>query len=108
MTLTLADCEYIILELNTKVGAPMLLIILYRPPNSDLASFNQQLNQLIELADLKHGLKKKVFFTGDFNTDLLKSNHHHNSEEFLNIMLSNGFLPSITRPTQITDSSATL
>ena len=45
---------------------------------------------------------------GDFNIDLLKVNIHAKTNEFVNDVISHGFLPKITRPTRITPHSATL
>ena len=45
---------------------------------------------------------------GDFNIDLLKVNLHAKTNEFVNDVISQGFLPKITRPTRITPHSATL
>ena len=44
----------------------------------------------------------------DHNLDLLKLNTHRHTQHFNEIMLENNLLPTITRPTQITQSSATL
>ena len=44
----------------------------------------------------------------DFNIDLLKVNTHAKTNEFVNYVISQGFLPKITRPTRITPHSATL
>ena len=45
---------------------------------------------------------------GDFNIDLLKSDENPHVNDFLNQMFSSSFQPLITRPTRITNSSATL
>ena len=45
---------------------------------------------------------------GDFNIDLLKVNIHTKTNEFVNDVISQGFLPKITRHTRITPHSATL
>ena len=45
---------------------------------------------------------------GDFNIDLLKVNIHAKTNEFVNDIISQGFLPKITRPIIITPHSATL
>ena len=43
----------------------------------------------------------------DHNLDLLKSRTHNPMQKFLDTILGNGLLPSITRPTRITQQSAT-
>ena len=45
---------------------------------------------------------------GDFNVDLLKYDKHHLTNEFLDSLSSNLFLPAILIPTRIVDSSKTL
>ena len=45
---------------------------------------------------------------GDFNIDLLKFQKHDKTKYFIESMLTTGYLPVITKPTRITDHSATL
>ena len=45
---------------------------------------------------------------GDFNINILNSDNHDLTAQFVDIMTSNAFLPLITRPTRITANSATL
>lgn len=49
-----------------------------------------------------------IFLCGDFNIDLLKSNEHAKTAEFVNTMFSLSFHPVITKPSRITSESATL
>ena len=44
----------------------------------------------------------------DHNLNLLKSNSHTSTQKFLDIIISNRLLPTITRPTRITQQTATL
>ena len=44
----------------------------------------------------------------DFNIDLLRIHKKHNHSNFFDTVLSAGFLPKITLPTRITDTSNTL
>ena len=44
----------------------------------------------------------------DQNIDLLKSDEHTNTRKFLDLILDSGLWPVITRPTRITQRSATL
>lgn len=46
------------------------------------------------------------FLKGDFNIDLLKVNAHSNN--VLNFTFSSSFYPIITKPTRITETTATL
>ena len=45
---------------------------------------------------------------GDFNVDLLKTELHQSSDNFLNTLGSYFFQPHIFQPTRVTDHSATL
>ena len=51
---------------------------------------------------------KEVYICGDFNFDLLKYETVNHCQEFYNTMASNGYLPHITIPTRITDSTMTI
>lgn len=51
---------------------------------------------------------QQAILLGDFNINLLKYGTHAKTTEFCDIMLSNGFIPYINRPTRITRNSATL
>ena len=45
---------------------------------------------------------------GDFNINLLNYTKHNNTKDFLDVMFSHFLYPVITRPTRITEYSATL
>ena len=45
---------------------------------------------------------------GDFNINILNSQSHQPTNEFINLMLSNSLYPLISKPTRITSSTATL
>ena len=48
------------------------------------------------------------YIIGDVNVNFLKYNEHANTEDYLNMLYSNNFLPLITKPTRLTDHSSTL
>ena len=51
---------------------------------------------------------KVSYLMGDYNIDLLKIESHGPTSDYNDTMSSNCFIPLITRPTRITNSSATL
>ena len=51
---------------------------------------------------------KQIILGLDHNLDLLKCNSHAPTQKFLDILLVNELLPTITRPTRITQQSATV
>ena len=72
----------------------------------DLNDFNcNYLNQLSENISKE---KKSIFLLGDFNVNLLNYNEHNQTNEFLDSLASNSFIPLILQPTRITSHSNTL
>lgn len=51
---------------------------------------------------------KIIYICGDFNINLLNSEKHPETDDFLSTMYSMSLYPSITKPSRITSSSATL
>ena len=51
---------------------------------------------------------KSMFLCGDFNLDLLKYNNNLPTKRFMAMMFSLGMFPLISKPSRITDVSATL
>ena len=66
------------------------------------------MQKIIEIQSKIKEENKVSYLMGDFNIDLLKVNIHAKTNEFVNDVISQGFLPKITRPTRITPHSATL
>ena len=72
----------------------------------DLADFNcNYLNKLLENISKE---QKSFFLLGDFNVNLLNYNGHNETNEFLDSLASNSFIPLILQPTRITSHSNTL
>ena len=87
-------------KLNIIVGT------IYKHPSMDLTDFNSNyLNNLLEKISKE---QKSVFLLGDFNINLLNYNVHNPTNEFLDSLASNSFLPYILQPTRITSHSKTL
>ena len=94
-----------------QVGKKNIIIgCIYRPSNrqsnADTDLFNSEFKKILESIDCYKN--KTIFLAGDFNLNLLHHNIHAPTADFLNNMLSFAYLPSITRPTRITDHSRTL
>ena len=72
----------------------------------DLTDFNcNYLNKLLENISKE---QKSIFLLGDFNVNLLNYNEHNQTNEFLNSLASNSFIPLIFKPNKITSYSNTL
>ena len=93
-----------VIELTAK-PKNILIGIIYRPPNGKVEEFKECLSGLLQTLDLEN---KKCFLMGDFNLDLLKIEENRHIKDFTNIMFSSAFYPLISRPTRISNTSATL
>lgn len=82
-----------------------LFMCVYRPPRGNVSDFLKALSEILATANDKKYSSTYVF--GDFNLDLLKYDNAH-VFEFINIMFCYSLFPLITRPTRITDTTASL
>ena len=100
--------ECIFVEIVSQEGHNNNLIVgcIYRPPSTDIYAFNERLIEMLNRTCLCSN--KEVVIMGDFNLDLLEHRTLKPSATFLNTMLSFGLLPTITRPSRVTDTTATL
>ena len=103
------ECKTNILEhcvVEIKLGNENILCSsCYRAPNTDVDLF------LAEYALLLNNLKEsksKLVMGMDHNLDLLKYSKHRPTCDFVLLNENISLIPSITRPTHITSSSATL
>ena len=77
---------------------------LYKHPNIDDFDFNE--SYLNTLFDKLSKEDKQVFLLGDFfNINLLNYNDHKPTNEFLDSLASDSFIPYILQPTKITSHS---
>ena len=83
----------------------LIILCIYKPPNSDIESFTSKFQKFLKQPIFKN---KKIIVSGDINIDLLKSDSHQKTKQFLNEVLSFGLLPLITTPTRITENTSTL
>ena len=91
-----------------EIKAPSKMIItgsMYRPPNVDTREFLKDYEKIVNQVKRE---KKELILGTDHNLDLLKSHSHVPTSSFLDMNLDNGIFPTITRPTRLTHTSATL
>ena len=101
-----AELESIFTGIISHKKSNILVGCIYRHPLMDLNEFNDYyLNELLYKLSSKN---KSVILLGDFNVDLMKYDNHHSTNEFLDSLSSHFFLPHITQPTRIRDSSKIL
>ena len=97
--------EYNIVELKTN-NRNILLVSAYRPPNTRVRIFLAEYRKLLQ--KLKQLKGYEIVIGLDHNLDLLKSHQNQITNDFLDLNIENEILPSITKPTRITKTSATL
>ena len=83
----------------------VIISVVYRPPNTDVTAFVESLQELLSKVKKEN---KLVYLMGDFNINLLESESHVPTSEFLENLYSHSLFPMITKPTRVTSSSATL
>ena len=98
--------ESIFVELSHKNGDKTIVGSIYRPPNTDANKFVDEYCEL--LRQIKKCKYKNIVIGLDHNLDLLKSHHHGQTERFIEVNLEHLLIPTITRPTRITKTMATL
>ena len=83
----------------------MICGVIYRHPNSNLDSFMTSINNRFDKVNNEN---KYCLVMGDFNSNLLNTDSHVATEEFLDLITSCYFSPHILQPIRITQHSATL
>ena len=91
--------EFIFLQINCPgFKKPLVVGGIYRPPGFN--RFNDVLCKFEEILNHKSMKNKNIIFGGDLNVNLL--NYAENRcKEFVDLMLSNGMYPLITKPTRL-------
>lgn len=93
------------IEIISNSSSNLIIGTYYRSPSYDHAPFLQHLDEVINTVSAGN---KRCIIAGDFNIDLFQINNSLVTDRFLTSLSLGGFVPSITRPTRITTSSATL
>ena len=105
MKLDSQECESCFLEVKTK-NKPIIIGSIYRPPNSNACEFVTKLEKLLKKINLEKN--KHVIIGLDHNMDLPKSSIHKQTNDFAEMLLDNGMIPTIKKPTRISKTTATL
>ena len=78
---------------------------IYRVPNTNETQTIQMYNNIVQHIQNFNG---NIIFGTDQNFDYIKIENHKNVEDLLSLFLTSGLIPTITKPTRITHSTATL
>ena len=101
-------CESCFIEIGKSVFGHernVVVGVFYRPPNNDIQCF---IDVVKDICDKLRNENKLCYLLGYYNINLLNVDTHTSTADFNDTMFSNGFIPLITRPTRVTQSTATL
>jgi len=98
------EFESLFIEIKGKIKSTLIGEV-YRVPNSNI---RLSVERFHDIANKLKNIREDVILATDQNFDLLKYNENKYTKDLLDGLISAGFLPSITKPTRITYSSATL
>ena len=79
--------------------------VIYRPPESNIDNFLQYFNGVLDSLNREN---KCVYLMGDYNLNLLNTQRHKLTADFVETVFSYSYIPLINKPTRVTDNSATL
>ena len=99
------DFETVWTEISNPEAKNVICCCVYRHPSSDISKFNDHFHEIIGKLAKEN---KSIAVMGDFNIDLLNYKNHTATNEFVNMMFSYHFQPSILHLTHITDTSSTI
>ena len=88
-----------------KTDKNIIVGCIYRPPGGDLRLFNSHMESALSTIGKEN---KLIYLMGDTNIDLLKSGEHTLTSDFLDVLYSHNLIPLITKPTRVTQTTATL
>ena len=74
-------------------------------PDSSIDIFNDRMTDILNKVNKDNEL---LYMLGDLNIDLLKCEKHRLTSSFVDILYSNNLFPLITKPTRVTQTTATL
>ena len=99
--------EHLWVEITNDNGKKHVISVTYRHPGGVVKQFTEQLENTLSEIENDKTIKHNII-TGDFNIDLIKFDLNDNTNEYLNTILKNGFIPTILLPTRITSHTCTL
>lgn len=86
------------------INKPIIIGVIYRHPTGNIKMFNEEMEKVLQKINQE---KKLCFLCGDFNIDI-KRQEHLPSQNFINMMISENFIPHITCPTRISSETETI
>ena len=101
-----AICGFESLFIEVKIQKNDIIVgTIYKPPDTSTVDFNVHVTDLFRTISQE---MKKCIIMADFNIDLLTTDTNHQTADFIHNMFTHTFCPTISKPTRITNYSATL
>ena len=100
--------ETVFIEIDLGNHKNVITGIIYRPNTQPLADVDFFISRITEVIQSLNNSNSQFIIMGDFNIDMLKYGSHAKTTDFVDTIISEGTLPLITKPTRITEHSATL
>lgn len=97
--------ESIFVELIQPNCKNIVIGCIYKPPDVDVQAFNISLESVLTTIGFEN---KLCYIMGDYNINLFNYDSHSPTNEFIDLLSTNSFYPTISKPTRITSHSATL
>ena len=96
------ECIFIEINLSFK---NIIFSVIYRPPNSPFTEFLESLTTVLNKISKEN---KFLYFSGDFNLNLLNADSSPQVCDFLDAFITRSIYPLIHSPTRVTNDTATL
>ena len=94
-------------EITNNFGDRYVVSVRYRHPRGNVNLFTEQLESSLSKIENDRTVKHNIL-TGGFNIDLIKFDINNNTNEYLNTVIKNGFIPTILLQTRVTSHTCTL
>ena len=105
LSMNIPNFESLTVEIQTHSNS-ILVCSVYRPPNSKAKEFLRNYRRLLN--KFTGNQMERLIIGLDHNLDLMKYDTHDPTKEFIELNLDMNLIPTITKPTRITRTSATL
>ena len=93
-----------LLEIRTNTKKTIIIGLIYRPPGLAVSNFSEEMDETLNKLTTEN---KVCYILGDLNINLIKSDSHNPTPEFLDILYSHSFRPTVDKPIRITCNTAT-
>ena len=99
--------ENIRLEIANTRREKTIISVIYRHPKGNVSNFSEKLEQSLSVLAKDKSISHNII-TGDFNIDLIMFEFHTPTGDYLEMLMQNGFLPTVLLPSRVTNHSCTL